>query len=213
MKSVITKKTIVTAQPLCSILLAAGALLAASLCQTAGAGALEYSDISVRAVSFCFGMQQCGPGDEGMDEDILVLRPGDTTELKSLLQPDPTARYRFPTSTSALPGSFASAAMSARDPAGMLAGVGVSGSIYGGELHAQAFYGQSVQNPGLESQDTLTRWTIPSIEVLIAHTLNFDGPPTDRPLATARASFGGTRYDASGAKVEEFQHIRSFHRN
>lgn len=203
MKKVITKKTFVTTKPFCSILLNAGALLAASLCQTAGAGALEYSDISVRAVSFCFGMQQCGPGNEGMDEDILVLRPGDTTELNSLLQPDPTARYRFPTSKSALPGSFSSAAMSARDPAGMLAGVGVSGSIYG-ELHAQAFYGQSVRNPGLKSQDTLTRWTIPSIEVLIAHTENYDGPPTDSTLATARAGFGGTRYDASGTKIEDF---------
>ena len=203
MKSVTTKKTIGTTHPLRSGLLAAGAVLAASLCQTAGAGVLEYSDISVRALSTCFGMSQCGPGNEGRDEDLLILRPGDTTELKSLLQPDPTARYRFPTSTSSPPGSFSSAAISARDPAGTLAGVGVSGSIYG-ELHAEADYGQSVRNPGLESLDTLTRWTIPNIEVLIAHTLNFDGPPTDRPLASARANLRGARFNASGAKVEEF---------
>jgi hypothetical protein len=200
MKSVTTKKT---SYPLRSPQWAVGVLLAASLCQTAGAGVLEYSDISVRVLSTCLGMSQCGPNDEGRDEDLLVLRSGDTTELKSLLQPDPTARYRFPTSTSALPGSFSSAAMSARDPAGTLAGVGVSGSIYG-ELHAEADYGQSVRNPGLESLDTLTRWTIPSIEVLIAHTSDFDGPPIDLTLASARAIFSGIRFNASGDKVEEF---------
>ena len=203
MKRVISKKTIDIAQPLRRGLLVVGTLLAASLCQTAGAGMLEYSDVSVHVLSTCFGMSQCGPNNKGRDEDLLILPPGDTTELKSLLQPDPTARYRFPTSTSALPGSFSSAAMSARDPAGTLAGVGVSGSIYG-ELHAQADYGQSVRNPGLESLNTLTRWTIPTIEMLIAHTTNFDGPPIDPTLASARAILDGKRFNASGVLVEEF---------
>jgi hypothetical protein len=203
MKRVTTKKMNDTTRPLRRPLWAAGAILAASLCQTASAGMLEYSDVSVHVLSTCFGMQQCGPNNEGRDEDLLVLPQGDTTELQSLLQPDPTARYRFPTSTSALPGSFSSAAMSARDPAGTLAGVGVSGSIYG-ELHAQADYGQSVRNPGLESLNTLTRWTIPSIEMLIAHTVDFDGPPIDPTIASARAIFSGTRFNASGDMVEEF---------
>ncbi len=209
MKSVTTKKTICIAQPLRHARWAAGALLAVSLCPTASAGVLEYSDVSVHVLSTCFGMSQCGPDDKGRDEDLLVLRSGDTTELKSLLQPDPTERYRFPTSTSALPGSFAAAAMSARDPAGTLAGVGVSGSIYG-ELNAYANYGQSVRNPGLESMDTLTRWTIPTIELLIAHTSDFDGPPIDTTLAAAKATFSGKRFNASGEMVEEiniFRHV------
>jgi hypothetical protein len=114
--------------------------------------------------------------------------PGDPQVIEVLTQPSGAAR--FPTSPSALPGAFASAAFSGQKTGG----AGVSGFVLRRqEANALAEYRQTIFNldDSAEASFLTFDYTIPGIEVAIQA-----GPSiTEGPVAEAIARLAEVRHD------------------
>lgn len=155
----------------------------------AAAPILDFGPVEV-AVSSVFR----NGGNSNEDFDGGVVEPFDTTVFSTLVQPD--LFFRFPTSPSALPAGFVSAAFSG-DRKG---GVGTSGVIIRDQTlgQARATFTEAVTNLSDEPVGMFVTYVIPGLEATI-----FPGSVIGNTnvQAFAAARLNATVLDASGAEL------------
>jgi hypothetical protein len=177
-----------------------------------GQAALIAHEIEAIVESAC---SDCPPPNN-VDRRELFLEPGDTTVLETLLNYPSSRRQPYGSfRTNNLSGTFISAAMSAQDPIGMSAGVGVSGILGGAPVEASARYSQRIENAGDQAINPIFDFVIPSIQLLKYREddlSNFFPPAAanDQPFAFARADLNVFRQDANTGEYSAQENVFIF---
>jgi hypothetical protein len=161
--------------------------MAVFLTASAFATSLDFSTVNLRVFS------AFGPDRNGRDVEVSPTAP----QVLEVLS-EPGLAVRFPFSPSALPGAFASAAMSAN----RAGGVGISGFVFRRpEAFADATYKQTIfnLNDDAETGLLLMQLDIPNIEAAV-----FVGRSIiEGPTAAAGASLLINLFDAEGNKLRQ----------